>query len=239
MFLKWGVFVFFSVLFHLVTIVACVMLGSPPPLQVEGVIWWFFAFVMLGTAMNAAIGSLYERADFDLLLASPVSTQAVLFARLGSIAAVAFLSVGIFVLALLDPALFFFSPRYLAGFVVWVLLAIVAAAVGTSFTLGLVHLLGARRARTVSQVIAALLGTSVYLASQLPNMLIHTAGAGFLMRFYARIGRFPAFLFPAHAGRGEAGALAALALVAVAALGLTVRLLTRTFVSGLQDIAAV
>ena len=40
--MTWSVLACFSVLFHFVVIAVDASLGSPPSLQLEGLIWWFF-----------------------------------------------------------------------------------------------------------------------------------------------------------------------------------------------------
>ena len=68
--------------FHAISILVFANLRQPPPLAIEAGLWAFFGFLMLGAAMNQAIGLFFERADFDLLLSSPVSTRSILLARI-------------------------------------------------------------------------------------------------------------------------------------------------------------
>lgn len=205
-----------------------------PPLEAETIAWLFFGVIMLGAAMNHAISVLFERADFDLLLAAPISPRAILLARLAAMTCGAALSAAFFLLPLLNGALLALSWHYLAGYVVWLLLAGGVASAGVWLTLLLVQWLGPRRARVWAQVLAAVLGASVYLAIQSHNFISSDASTR-LVSQAARALSHPAISFIAHAGRGEWFPLLALALVAFAFTGLTARVLGKMFIGGVQE----
>jgi len=188
---------------------------------------------MLAATMNQAIVLLYTRTDFDLLLSSPLPARAVLLGRLASVALTAFLSIGVFVAPMLDGAMIRFSPRYAGGYVVFALLAVLAASLGVALTLFLVRWFGPARARLVAMVLAAVLSASLSLVSLVP-MLVSKAKFVELQRAFVHAAQHPAFAAVADANRGAPLPLAALALVVAGAVALTVRLLARTFVSGLQ-----
>jgi len=218
---------------HLVTLPLFYFLHQAPPLAYESLVWGFFSFAMLGAAANQVVAIVFERADFDFLLSSPVSPQAILWARLAAIATTSFLSVGLFLMPIIDGAVIGLSPRYLAAFVVWALLALLAGSVGFWITLVLVRWLGVRRARTIAQVIAALLGASVFVVMQLQNGV----PMGERAAFWAKAGRICSalgFSLSARAGRGEVSALAILAAVAAGFSVLTGRQLARLLVTGVQ-----
>jgi ABC-2 type transport system permease protein len=189
---------------------------------------------MLGAAMNHAISVLFERADFDLLLASPVSPRAILLARLAAMTAGAALSVALFLLPLIHGAMLAMSWSFATGYIVWLLLACAVASAGVWFTLLLVKWLGPRRARVWAQVVAALLGASVYLVFQGQNFLPIDQRE----RVVSRLAHFleqPQVAFVARAAQGEVlPLLALLGLTGVCAL-LTTRLLARMFVGGVQE----
>jgi ABC-2 type transport system permease protein len=205
-----------------------------PPLGAETLAWFFFAFLMLGTAMNHAIKLLFERSDFDLLLSAPVSPRAILFARIASISAGAALTVAVLLLPLLNGALLAVSPGYACGYLVWLLLSCAVASAGVWFTLLLVQWLGPQRARTWAQVVAAVLGASIFLLTQAQNFMPLDDRGRFLdaiLRFVAR----PWVAFLPRAGRGEALPLLGLLAVAGLFMTLTTRLLGRIFISGVQE----
>lgn len=209
-------------------------IGRQPPLGAETVVWLFFGFAMLSAAMNHAIKVLFERSDFDLLLSAPISPRAILLARTAAMSAGAALSVAIFLLPLLDGALLALSPHYTAGYLVWLLLSCAVSSAGVWFTLVLVKWLGPRRARVWAQVVAALLGASVYLVVQGQSIIRESLRTGWLDRA-TRILDFPAISFVARAGRGERWPLLALATLSILFTALTIRLLARMFIGGVQE----
>jgi ABC-2 type transport system permease protein len=149
-------------------------------------------------------------------------------------------SVAIFMPSLIDPAVFFYGPRYLACYPAWVFLAITAGAAGSALTLLLVRLLGVRRAQTLSQVVATLLGASVFLACQLPAIFLHNStDRDRLLKLFGRLLEFPVVTLPARAGRADIGALVLTVLIASAAVVLTSALFSRTFITGLQNLSAI
>jgi ABC-2 type transport system permease protein len=235
--LRWlgsnGILLGLFLLFHVVSIAAFVFLRHAPSGEIESLAWAFFAFAMLGTAANQVIVVVFERADFDFLLSSPVTPRAILWARLGAIAVSAFLSVGLFLAPLLDGAAIGLSPRYLAGYLVWALLALLVGSLGFWLTLVLVRWLGVRRARTVSQVIAALLGASIFVVFQLQNAVAPAQRGRFLAKV-ASAAAASGFSVVARAGRGELLPLALLAVIALGFSVLTGRQLARLLVTGVQ-----
>ena len=219
---------------HAISIFAFSHLNQTPPLAVEAGLWAFFGFLMLGAAMNQAIGLFFERADFDLLLSSPIATRAVLLARITVMSVGAFVGAGLLLMPLLDGIIVGFSPTYLFGYAVWILLSIVAACVGVWLTLALVRLLGARRARIWVQVLAAVLGAAIYLSFQIQNHLPPADKAAFWDSLRTAAD-WLGFSHLARAGRGELTELLLLVAITALAAFITSRQLARTFLTGLQE----
>jgi ABC-2 type transport system permease protein len=218
---------------HAVTIL--IFSHSPSlPLGGEAAAWALFGFMMLGMSMNTVIRMFFERADFDLLLASPLQPRAILLARLSSLTVAAFLSVALFLLPLLDGVIIGISPRYFSGYAVWLMLAAAVASVGTWLTLSLVRLLGPARARTWVQVLAAVLGTAVYLSFQLQNYLPMEDRLTYVRTLQSVVDSSGLTLI-ARAGRGSALDLCTLAAATAVLLAITTRQLARTFLHGLQE----
>lgn len=235
--LRWlggqGIVVGLFVLLHAATIPLFFLLHRSPPLEVEALVWAFFSFMMLGAAANQVIAIIFERADFELLLASPVSPTSILWARLAAIATSAFLSVGLLLMPLIDGAVIGLSRRYLGAFLVWSCLAVLVGSLGFWLTLFQVRWLGVRRARTSAQILAALLGASVFLIFQTQNFLPPAERAQYLLRLGHLASRL-GFSLVARAGRGEALPLALVAAAALALALVTGRQLSRLLVSGVQ-----
>jgi ABC-2 type transport system permease protein len=223
---------------HLLTITVALGRKDPPPLFGETMGWLFFGFMMLGTAMAHAIAVLFERADFDLLLSSPVPSRAILLARWCGMTVASAAGVALLLVPVLNGAAIGLSPRYLHGYAVWILLASITACMGIFLTVVLVRWLGARRARIWTQVLGAVFGALVYLGFQLQNILRKEIGEA--VGAAAQRGfEHPALTFVARAARGEILSLVILLTLAVVVLVATLRLLTRLFIGGIQEAGGV
>lgn len=229
-----ALFVVLFLIANAITIPLFFLLHGRPPLAAETLAWLFFGLLMLSAAMNHAIRVLFERSDFDLLLSAPVSPRAVLLARTAAMSAAAALMVLMFIPPLLNGALLAVSPRYLAGYLVWLLLAFAVSSAGVWFTLVLVKWLGPRRARVWAQVAAAALGASVYLLTQSQSFIRDNRRSEFFAAAM-RLLHQPWLSFVARAGRGEFLPLLALAAIAIGLTAGTTRLLARTFIDGVQE----
>ena len=158
--------------------------GSLPPIAtylLGGAVWVCIS-LMLAQGILGSVTALFDRGDLDLLLSSPIPTRHVFMARaLG----IAFNAVVLY-LALLAPiadvGLFAGHPALLAIYPTMIGLALAAAALGIAVTLLLVRLIGARRARTVAQVLGTLVGAAFFLCTQGPNMLGPVASRAFTSR---------------------------------------------------------
>ena len=127
---------------------------------------FFLLTIMLSGAVQNTIQTLFDRGDLDLILSSPLDSRVVLAARGLWIVFSSFVSVAIFILPLAITATAFIGIRALGAVVLLVALAFFAGGAGLMLTLLLVRIFGARRAKTIAQVLGALLGASVYLLSQ-------------------------------------------------------------------------
>jgi ABC-2 type transport system permease protein len=233
---------FFFLMLHVGAWAFAHIFRGGPPLGFESLLWLLLIFPMLGAAIHQSVTLLYERGDLDLLLTSPVPASIVLLTRLVSITAGVIVLVGLFVLPPLDVAWMVFGPGYLAGYVVWLLLAGLCSAAGIMLTLILARWLGARRARVLAQIIGVVAGSAAFIFFQLPNLMGHDSydPRARLRLFQAAthwVNR-PVLNLPARAGRGEPWPLLGLALLTGGVVALSARRLQRAFVEGTQDATA-
>jgi ABC-2 type transport system permease protein len=125
----------------------------------------FFA-LMLSQAMESVTRAYYARADLDLILSSPASSERLFAVRTGAVAlstlALSALLAGpaINVLALED------GPQWLMAYGVLAALSALATAVAVLFTLTLFRLVGAKRTRLIAQVVAAVVGAGFIVGLQ-------------------------------------------------------------------------
>lgn len=177
---------------------------------------------MCAQVLIGAQRTLYESGDLDLLLSSPLPEGRVLESKLLGLAGSVTTTFAFLLLPLGLPVALLAWPRLFAIVPMLGALALAGASIGLGLAILLVRLIGARGARSVGQVLAALLGAMVFLVSQLATHDPEARSAG-------RIGNFMAWLretglgahgwsaVPARALFGEA---VPLLLVITAAAGL-------------------
>lgn len=170
-----------------------------PGIRLEATLWWLGSAVMMTASIDNGIKMLYQRKDFDFLISSPVSSSMILASKLVSLATIAFLSIIMFAVPLIDVAALFFSPLYVVSFAVWVVLAVATSAVGLGIVLGFVRIFGVKHARAASQIFSAVLGLCILLAGQIPTAFADDRSRHILDEFAGS----DLFLLPARAGRGD------------------------------------
>nr|WP_221269870.1 hypothetical protein [Deinococcus budaensis] len=218
-------------------------LGGPLPDAALGPLTLGLAFVFtltLSASVTAALEALYTRGDLDLLLHSPVAPRTVLASRALGVA----LSGALGSALLIVPVTFLLAVlgawRGLGLLGWWLGAALLAAALGLWLTLGLVRALGVRRARVTASVVGALLGASLFLTFQLPNILGRGGGSDVLLRtlegFAPGRGGWPEraspLWWPARAVWSEPGPLLAVTLGPALVFALGLPALTRLFLRG-------
>ena len=127
--------------------------------------------LILSQTLAAAVIGFYERGDLDLLLSSPLPPRRALTVRAIAIAVTPLLWFASLVSIVVLPAAALGQPRWLTAYPVLIALAMLASAAGMSLAMALFGLIGARRTRTVGQLMAALIGACFFLVGQTRNML--------------------------------------------------------------------
>src|SRR3954447_25184708 len=124
---------------------------------------------MLTQGLLGGQRTLYTAGDLDLLLSSPMPEGRVLSAKLLGLAGTAATTFSVLLLPIALPTALWGHPRLLAVVPMIAALAVVAAAIGIGLAIALVRSLGARGAKSVGQILAALLGGLIFLLSQLSS----------------------------------------------------------------------
>ncbi len=202
---------------------------------------WVVVSLMLSQAILQSVTALFDRGDLDLLLASPLPTRSVFIAR-GLGIAISVVGLYLFLLApLAHVGLFTGHANLLAIYPTLLSLALGVTALGIWLTLLLVRWLGARRARTVAQVMGSLVGAAMFLTSQAHNLLGEAQRQHWnakLMSWLAPGGPLsedsPVWL-PARALRGELLPLLAVVLVGAGSFWAVVNLAHQRFLAGTQE----
>jgi ABC-2 type transport system permease protein len=191
--------------------------------------------LMLSQTLSGAVLAFYTRGDLDLLLSSPISGRKVLAVRAIGLALAPFLVYAALVTPFVLPAAATGHPAWLAAYVVLAAVAMLATAAGVGLAIALFAVIGPRATRTVGQLLAALVGASVYLTFQARN-IFPDHGAATLRRLVAfanveRFGPGAPLAWPAHALVGEPLPLLIVATVAGLAFFAIVAGLGRRFIA--------
>ncbi|MGZ3279291.1 MAG: hypothetical protein ACXU82_20135 [Caulobacteraceae bacterium] len=189
--------------------------------------------LMLSQTLASAVIGFYERGDLDLLLSSPLPPRRALTVRALAIVIVPLLWFAALLTVVVAPAAALGQPRWLMGYPVLVSLALLASAAGMSLAMALFGLIGARRTRTVGQLLAALIGAGFFMFGQMRNILPDHGRRLFagVMR-WADSGVFDPgspLSWPARAVMGDLMPLAAITAGSAALFALVVSSLGRRF----------
>lgn len=127
--------------------------------------------LMLSQAMEAVTRAFYARADFDLVLSSPLPAQRFFAVRIGAMAQTIMLMALALAAPFIDVAVWRGGSRWLGAYIVTAVLAAVAVSMAVALTAALFRLIGAKRTRLVAQVVAAVVGAAFVIGLQLAAIL--------------------------------------------------------------------
>ena len=193
---------------------------------------------MTAQAMIGSQRTLYENGDLALLFSAPIPERTVLLAKLLGIAGTVALTYTVLLLPIIVPVAVLGHPQLFGLVALLAALALAAAAIGLGLTLSIATLVGPRAARTVGQIVAALVGGALFLGSQLLSHADRKRSA--TIEVFERLranglGTEGVTGLPGHAAFGDPLAILILlggALLLFVGAGAT---LQRLFLSGYQD----
>jgi len=125
------------------------------------------ATFMLSSAIKACVVVMFERSDLDLLLSSPLPSRSIFTVRLLGVCAGTAALYLFFLAPFAHAGLLQGQFRWLGIYPGVIALAVLCSCGAMLLTLGLVRMLGARRTRVVAQIVGALAGALLVIASQL------------------------------------------------------------------------
>ncbi|MGH7471151.1 MAG: hypothetical protein ACRENP_24650 [Longimicrobiales bacterium] len=222
------------------SVISAIAAGSPVPGGAEVACLCVSLFVF-AAGLQRSLEALYNRGDLPLLLSSPVPARVVVVTRLSDILLTTLLSSAFIAIPLLNTAFILFGPAWLWGWLVWVWGVTLLAPAALWSTIVCVGRMGARRTRTVVQLISLLIGLVAIFLINSPSLTARATRTGSIEAAGKRI--FEWFAFPplslvADAARGRALGLLALAAVTALVAWWAVRRLEAIFVSGAQAAAS-
>lgn len=194
---------------------------------------------MTTQAMLASQRTLFESGDLDLLLSAPINPRIVLLAKLSGIAVSVALTFAALLLPMALPVALLGHPGLLGVSALLVALALVAACLGLSITLAVVRIAGPRAARTVGQIVAAILAGAIFLVSQIISQHPGTRRSGglTLFRWFSahHVGTGTIAGLPGRAAFGDPAAIALLLGGAILLFAGAGALFARGFFKSYQD----
>lgn len=131
-----------------------------------GVLGAVFAW-MIAQSLFGATRTLYDRADLDLLLGSPLPPGRIIAAKAAAIAAGTWGALAVFLLPIADMGALLDSAAWLGIYPALVGLALIATAIGLGLAIGLFFLVGPVRARLYAQMTGASIGGAFVLGAQI------------------------------------------------------------------------
>lgn len=197
---------------------------------------------MITQGMLGSQRTLYEAGDLDLLFSAPMPPRIVVAAKLSGIVAAVLMTYAVLILPILLPIALLGHPGLLGAALLIVALALVGGCVGLGLTLALARLAGPRAARTVGQIVAALAGGSVFVATQFysgPGRDMARGADRDPLSLFDRLAQMdllqhgPATL-PGRAALGDPLALALILGIGIAVFALTAWAMQRWFLAGYQ-----
>jgi ABC-2 type transport system permease protein len=213
----------------------------PRATVIFGSLTWLIITLIFSQAMMMSVSALFDRGDFDLLLSSPLSPRTVFTVRGIGIA----VSVTAIYFLLCTPfahvGLLSGKYRLMAIYPALISLGLFVTALGMLFTLTLVRMFGARRARVIAQVFGAFAGATFFLLSQAQTMLGSNQRAQIAATTvkWMEPGGFlapeSALWFPFRAFLGETIPLLITVIGGVGAFWLVMQLTYQRFLSGTQE----
>ncbi len=186
-----------------------------------GLLFWS---VMLSQALESVTRVYYARADLDLILSSPASSQSLFAIRTAAVAVSSMALACLLASPAIDALVLLDGPKWLAAYGVLAAIGALSTAIGVAITIALFRTVGPKRTRLIAQIIAGVIGAGFIIGIQ-----------GVAILYYGSLSRFTVFQsteivaaapdlssplwIPARAAMGDLGALLIVSLIGLGALG--------------------
>lgn len=141
--------------------------------------------LMLSQALESITRVLYTRSDLDLILSAPTSHASLFAVRIMAIVGTTALLSGGLTAPFLNVAAVIDGPHWLAGYLAIIALAAIATALATLITFALFATIGPRRTRLVAQIVAAVIGATFLIGTQVAAIV-----------WYGQMSRMAVFVSP-------------------------------------------
>jgi ABC-2 type transport system permease protein len=187
--------------------------------------------LMLSQALETVTRAFYARGDLELILTSPVASSRLFGVRIAAMTGTILSMVLILGAPFIDVLVWLGGPHWLAAFVVAMALSLDAVAIAVAIVAGLFRVIGPKRTRAVSQIIAAVMGGAFAIGIQFIAIL--SMGKSTVPRLATLVKWAPGIdnpiWWPARAAFGQPWPMAALLALSVAALAASIRVFAPRF----------
>jgi ABC-2 type transport system permease protein len=126
--------------------------------------------LMMSQAMESVTRAFFARADLDLLLSSPMSPGIIFALRIVAIALTTMAMAALLVAPFVNVLIFLGGMRWISAYAVVAGMSLAAVALSLALTTALFGLIGARRTRLVSQIVAAVIGAAFAVGVQVVSI---------------------------------------------------------------------
>ncbi len=127
--------------------------------------------LMVSQAMETVTKAFFARGDLELILTSPARASRLFAVRLAALGVTVVAMALVLAAPFIHVLVWLGGPRWFGGYFVAVALAIDATAVAIVIIVAMFHLLGARRTRFISQIVAAVLGAAFAIVLQFDTII--------------------------------------------------------------------
>lgn len=198
--------------------------------------------LLLSQAMESVTRSFYARADLDLILSSPAPSRYLFAIRILANAVGTVVMAVLLIGPVIDVAAVFAGPRLLFGYGMLVSLGVSALAVAVGVTVAMFRVFGPKRTRLLAQVVAGVVGAGFVVLIQGVAILSYGGlSRTALFRSPTVIAAAPdpasALWWPARAALGDAAALAACLVGALAVLAAATLVCSTAFAANAARVA--
>lgn len=202
---------------------------------------FLFWTVMLSQALESITRAYYSRSDLDLILSSPASSRTLFAVRTGITAVTTLMLACLLASPIVDVLAIRDGAHWLLAYLVFGAFSALATAIAVLITIGLFRLVGPKRTRLISQIIAAVVGAGFVIGIQAAAILHFGNMSRFAFLtdadFIASMPDAGSLLWaPARAAMGEWNSLVVIVVIGFGALAGVIALAASSF--GRHAIAA-
>lgn len=168
--------------------------------------------MMLSQAIEQVTRAFYTRADLDLILSSPAASENLFAVRIAAIAVTGALMTGLVAAPFINMAAYLGGTQWLAAYGVIAAMSMMATGIAVVSAIRLFKTVGAKRARLIAQIIAAVVGASLLIGLQVAAILLYgNLSRLAVLQSSSVVAAMPdaesLFWLPAHAVLGDVAAV--------------------------------